>query len=182
MSAKTTKLVPVKCCLVWDALVQATLDPQVLAIEYVESAHVHCAPIQIDAIILQRQDGRVLLDVVPARTVRDIDAEGLVLMALAAMELPTLYLDAEDIRREPLCANSKTIWNYRLHSVDIRLRLNVLSILMDGGPMPLSHLIQAIHSDRDPGPAVMAMACSSLVEIDLADAPLGPATIVRCRA
>jgi hypothetical protein len=82
---------------------------------------------------------------------RDLDAEGLVLIALSALDLPTLYLRAEDIRREPLLSNSRRVWSYRMHPVGITMRTKVLSRLRKAGPMALSALITAICSDRDHG-------------------------------
>jgi hypothetical protein len=181
VSAKTTAVVPVKCCFVWDALVLASLDPSVRRIDYLRWSQVRSAPVNVDAIVLVRDDRRFLLDVVPARPVRDLDAEGLVLIALSALDLPTLYLRAEDIRREPLLSNSRRVWSYRMHPVGITMRTKVLSRLRKAGPMALSALITAICSDRDEVPAIMAMACANLVELDLSSARLGPATTIRCQ-
>ncbi len=181
ISAKTTAVVPVKCCLVWDALVQASLDPSVRRIDYLRWSQVRSAPVNVDAIILVRDDGRVLLDVIPARPVRDLDEEGLVLIALSELDLPTLYLRAEDIRREPLLSNARRVWSYRLHPVGVTTRMKALSILRNAGPMALSGLMTAIRSGRDEFPAIMALACTNLVELDLSGAPLGPATTIRCQ-
>ena len=48
--------------------------------------------------------------------------------------------------------------------------------------MTLGELLSRVRSDRDPASGVMALACLDLIELDLASAPLGPATIVRLRA
>lgn len=48
--------------------------------------------------------------------------------------------------------------------------------------MTLSRLLAAARGERDPSPAVMALACSDLIELDLISAPLGPQTIARARA
>jgi hypothetical protein len=39
-----------------------------------------------------------------------------------------------------------------------------------------------VRGDRDPNPAVMALACSDLIELDLVSRRLGPQTIARARA
>jgi hypothetical protein len=39
-----------------------------------------------------------------------------------------------------------------------------------------------VRSDRDPGPAILALACSDLIELDLASHPLSPLTIAKVRA
>jgi hypothetical protein len=55
----------------------------------------------------------------------------------------------------------------------------VLQVLLDEGPMTLARLLSSIRSERDPSPAIMAMACSSLIELDLVSQPLNPMTVVR---
>jgi hypothetical protein len=60
--------------------------------------------------VVVRDDGRFYLDVVEARPVRDVETEGLALIALDRLGLPPLTLHAADIRREPGFANAKTVW------------------------------------------------------------------------
>jgi hypothetical protein len=71
-----------------------------------------------------------VLDVIPAHRVRDLEHEGLALIALAAA----------DIKREPRFNNARLVWSYRLAPVGIPMRLAVLRILADDGPMALSPL------------------------------------------
>jgi hypothetical protein len=182
ISAKTTVAIPATCSLVRDALIQSTLDPSVRAIEFLAQARVAATQIDLNAIVIVRDDGRFYLDVVPARPVRDVEIEGMALIALAELDLTPITLTAADIRREPRFANSRLVWSYRLHPVGISMRMRVLQILAEDGPMNLSRLLSAVRSDRDPGPAVMALACSDLIELDLVSRPLGPLTIARARA
>jgi hypothetical protein len=67
VSAKTATTIPAACSLVRDALVQATLDPQVHAIEFIAQARVGASLVNLDAIVLARVDGRFRLDVVEGR-------------------------------------------------------------------------------------------------------------------
>jgi len=182
VSAKTSTAIPARCALVRDALVQASLDPAVRSIDFIPSARVGATPVDLNAIIIVRDDGRFVLDVVPARPVRDVEDEGLALIALAELGLPAITLTATDIRREPRFANSNLVWSYRMRLVDIGLRMRILQILADDGPMALSRLLSAVWSDRDPSSAVMSLACADLIELDLVSRPLGPSTIVRARA
>ena len=182
VSAKTSVAIPAACPLVRDALIQATLDPSVREIEFLAQARVAATQVELNVIVIHRDDGRFYLDVVPARPVRDVEDEGLALIALQNLGLPPITLTAADIRREPRFANSRLVWSYRLHPVGISLRMRVLQILADDGPMPLSRLLSAVRSDRDPSPAVLALACSDLIELDLVSRPLGPATVARARA
>ncbi|OKO86818.1 hypothetical protein [Bradyrhizobium sp. AS23.2] len=170
VSAKTTTAIPVRHPALREALIQLSLDPQVRSIEYVAS---------IDAIVIQHDDDRDVLDVVPARAVRDIDEEGLVLIALGELELKPLVLTAEEIRREPRRTNANLIWSHKDVTVAIALRMRILQVLLDEGPMPLGQLIKALAGESDPAAAVMALACANLVHLDLSDQPLSPTTLVR---
>ena len=182
VSAKTTAAIPAPHPLVRDALVLASLDPQVRSLEFIQTATVEAAQVALKAITIIRDDGRFYLDVVEARPVRDVEAEGLALIALDRMGLAPLTLTASDIRREPRFTDARAVWEYRTHPVGIALRLKILTVLQEDGPMPLGCLLKQIRATRDPAPAVMAMACSDLIEIDLVSRPLGPSTIVRSRS
>ena len=71
---KTSVAIPTTCALVRDALVQATLDPAVRAIEFRAQARVDATQIDLNAIVIVRDDGRFYLDVVPARPVARVRA------------------------------------------------------------------------------------------------------------
>jgi len=182
VSAKTSTAIPAACSLVRDALIQATLDPQVRSIEFRAQARVDAAPVDINAIVIVRDDGRFVLDVVPARSIRDIEHEGMALIAYSRLGLTPITLTAADIKREPRFANSRLVWSYRLAPVGISMRMAVLQILADDGPMALSRLLSTLRADRDPSPSIMALACSDLIELDLISRPLGPQTVARSRA
>ncbi len=172
VSAKTNVAIPAACPLVRDALIQASLDPAVRAIEFLAQARVAATQIDLNAIVIVRDDRLFYLDVVPARPVRDVEIEGMALIALAELDLTPLTLTAADIKREPRFANSRLVWSYRMHPVGITVRMRVLQTLADDGPMSLSRLLSAVRSDRDPNPAIMALACSDLIELDLVSRPL----------
>src|SRR6266702_2120740 len=95
VSAKTTTAIPARYPALRDTLVQASLDPQVHAIGYVASAVVASKQIELGAVVVLRDDGRFLLDVVPARRVRDLEDEGLIQIALADLGLTPLIVSAE---------------------------------------------------------------------------------------
>lgn len=182
ISAKTAAPIPARHPALRDALVQASLDPQVRSIAYLASANVASEQVELDAVILQRDDGHFLLDVIPARRIRDLEQEGLALIALSRLGLVPLTLTAEEIRLEPQFTNARLVWAYRGAHVPIGLRLSILQILLDEGPMPLGELLKSVRSERDPAPAVMALACANLIIVDLVSQPVGPATIVRSRS
>lgn len=182
VSAKTTVAVPASCDDVKDALVQASLDPSVRSIEFIPSARVCQTSVDLNAIVVVRDDGRFLLDVVAARPSRDAGDEGLASIALKTFGLPTIILTSVDIRRDPRFENARLVWGYRHHPVGIGLRMRILQVLTDDGPMALINLLKAVQCARDPSPAVMSLACANLIELDLVSRPLGPMTMARCRA
>lgn len=180
--AKARGPIPVRHDLVHEALVQASLDPTTRTIEHLPSAPFAGTAVALDAIVLTRDDGRFALDVAEARPLRDIDAEGLALLALQDLGVRLLTLTAADIRAEPRFSNCALVWPYRSTRVGVGLRLRILQTLHDEGPLRLGGLLAAVRSPTDPGPAVMALACADLIELDLSQVPLGPATAVRLRA
>ncbi|MCK1365178.1 hypothetical protein [Bradyrhizobium sp. 62] len=182
VSAKTATAIPARHPALREALVQSSLDPAVRSIIYIPSTVVASEPVDLDAVILQRDDGRYLLDVVPARKIRDIEDEGLALIAFSEQGLLTLTVTAEDLRREPRYANARLVWSYNGILVPIGLRMGILQLLVDDGPMQLGRLLKGIRTDRDPTPAVLALACADLLELDLLSRPLGPATMVGARS
>jgi hypothetical protein len=181
ISAKTSTAIPARNALVRDALIQFSLDPQVRAIEFIPTTAVDATQVALKAIIIVRDDGRFYLDVVEARPVRDVETEGLALIALDRLDLKPITLTSADIKREPRFANARAVWAYRLHPVGISMRMKVLTLLQEDGPLPLGCLLKRINASRDPAPAVLAMACSDLIELDLLSQPLGPLTIARSR-
>jgi hypothetical protein len=150
----------------------------VWSIVYIPSASVASQTVQLEAVVVQRDDGCYLLDVVPARRVWDLEQARLTEIALAQLGLRLMVLTAEEIRREPQCTNGRLVWSYRGKFVPIGLRMRILLTLRDEGAMPLGDLLKSIRSDVDPAPAVMALACANLVDLDLVSQPLSPTTLV----
>jgi hypothetical protein len=182
VSAKTITAIPARHPALRDALIQASLDPQVRSIGYVASAVIASQPIELDAVVVTRDDGRFVLDVVPCRRARNVEEERLTSIALAELGLAPIVLTEREIRREPRYANARLVWSYRHIPVSVGLRMCILQLLLDDGPMPLGEVLKSVRSDRDPTPAVMALACADLLVLDLVSQPLGPATIARSRS
>jgi hypothetical protein len=180
-SAKTTTAIPIRHPAIWDALLQLSLDPAVFLIDYVAWATVESEQVDLDAIVVQGEGGRFLLDVAPARRIRDLENEGLALLGLRELNLPTRILTSEDLRREPRFSNSRLVWLCSRHHVSPDLRMRILNLLSSRRSMKMGQLLQEIQGDSGGSRAVMALACNDLIEIDLVSQPLGPTTIVRSR-
>ncbi|NYG44816.1 hypothetical protein GGD67_002264 [Bradyrhizobium sp. IAR9] len=182
VSAKAPAPIPARHPALRAGLVQASLDPQVRAIAHVATAHVASVPVDLDAVVLTREDGRFVLDIVPARRLRDVADEKLVQIALRDLDLKPLVVTAEDLKAEPRRANVDLVWSHNRRFVPLGLRIRILQVLRDEGPMDLVRLLESIQSDRDPTPSVMSMFCDDLLEIELMSAPLGPLSLVRSRS
>ncbi|HVV41973.1 MAG TPA: hypothetical protein VHC94_13010 [Nitrobacter sp.] len=180
VSAKTTVPIPARHPALREALVRASLDPAVRAISHLPSAHVGPAALDLDIVVVERGDGRFRLDVVPARRIRSVADERQFRAAAAELRLPPLVVTAELLRAEPVRANCDLVWSHRGRAVPIDLRMQILRLLVDDGPMALDRLLAGIVG-REPAAAVMALACDDLLELDLESGPLGPTTTVRTR-
>lgn len=179
-SAKTENAIPIAIPLVRHALVQASLDPKVRRIRSVQTGP-DGARAASHAIVVTKDDGRFVLDVVDARC-GDTDKEQAVRRAFERLGISSLTMSSDEITAEPRFGNARTVWQHRMHPVGIDMRMKILSLLAEDGPMQLGELLPRIDARRDPAPAVMALACSDLIELDLITRPLGPQTVVRSRA
>ncbi|MET4312539.1 hypothetical protein [Bradyrhizobium sp. RT4b] len=110
VSAKTTAgPVPARHPALRAALVQASLDPATRSISHVATADVGSAPVEVDAVVVVRDDGPFVLDVVPARPVLKFDKTLLRGIALRGLGLALLVVTSEDLAAEPLDATAGAI-------------------------------------------------------------------------
>ncbi|CAL8969057.1 hypothetical protein RHODGE_RHODGE_03532 [Rhodoplanes serenus] len=178
--AKCAVPVPAGHALVRAALVQASLDPTVRAIGVVSAVKVEGHGVALNAIVLDGDRGRQVLDIIEARLIRDVDGEGLFLLAIDALGLPLLTLTAADVLREPWLSNATAVWSCRFVRVPVSDRITILQSLAEG-PLTIAEAASAARLSRDPVGSVLSLACADVIEIDITDAPLGPETSVRRR-
>jgi hypothetical protein len=165
-----------------EALAQATLDPGVSRIEFVPTAVVSGVEVPLNGIVLVGTDGRRrLLDLPEARHVPDLDEEGLVLLAAERLGLEILTLHAKDLNEDPKAANCRLVWACHDEHASAGDRVRILHHLEECGPSRLVDIASLVRSSADGVPAVLALACQDLLELDLVSAPLGPSTMVRKR-
>jgi hypothetical protein len=181
VSPKTTTGIPVPHPAIREALIQASLDPEVRSIDYIASAVVASEHVDLGAIIVQRNNQRFLLDVVPGRRIRNLEDEGLALIALAELGIKPWVISAKELRREPHYSNALFVWLYNGHRVPREERKRILRALTDKEQIQLGQLERSVRSGRDPFPSVMALVCADLVELDLISQPIGRTTIVKSR-
>jgi hypothetical protein len=181
VSVKAVTPIPVRHSAVRDALIQSSLDPRVRSIGYVASAVVASQQVDLDAIVVQRDDGRFFLDVVPARRVRDLEQEGLALIAVAELGLKPWIINAKELWREPRCTNARFVWLYNGYSVPRQLRERILRALSGKKQMQLGELERSVRSVHDPSHAVMSLVCADVLELDMTTQAIQLTTIVRAR-
>jgi hypothetical protein len=179
VSAKTTRAIPVRCALFEDALVQASLDPPVRAIEPFPRSPL--SPWSREpAVIVVRDDGRFVLRVEEA-TARSADATVPPGFGTDAPQRPEIVVTEADLRSEPRCSNNRLVWSHRRRRVSAGLRFQIIQTLREDGPMTLAELVSVVRILGNSAAAVLALACADLVELDLGATPLGPATVARYR-
>lgn len=181
IAAKTAgRRIPADSTMALQALVQASLDPAVEEIDFIESAKVGGIAVLVRSIVLVRADGPWLLDLVDAEPAEDIDQAGLRLLAIEALGLPTLTQTPADLTREPRASNCDLVWACRGRQVAPDDRIRILHRLEESAVARLIEVASAVHIG-DGVASIFALACQDLVELDLVSAPVGPATAVAQR-
>lgn len=181
VSPKTTTGIPAPHPAIREALIQVSLNPEVRSIDYIASAVVASEQVDLGAIIVQRNNQRFFLDVVPGRRIRTLEDEGLALLALAEFDIKPWVISAKELQREPHYSNALFVWLYNGIRVPREERKRILRALTDKEQIQLGQLERSVRSGRDPLPSVMALVCADLVELDLISQPIGRTTIVRAR-
>lgn len=181
VGAKTSgRRIPVDCAMARQALVQASLDPAVEAIDFIATAQVRGIAVPVRAIVLIHADGPCLLDLADAEPPEDIDAAGLRLLGIEALEIPTLTWMQADLNREPWAGNCSTVWASHRQRVAPDDRVRILHRLEETPDIPLIELASVVQIG-DGAAAIFALACEDRVELDLASVPVGPSTAVSLR-
>src|ERR1700727_2478135 len=74
--------------------VQLTLDPTVKSLKFVTSLPVGDEEVEVGMLVVERDEGSVAYDIVDERPHRDIDTEGLLLIALGKHGITRVEVDA----------------------------------------------------------------------------------------
>jgi hypothetical protein len=181
IAAKTSgRRIPVRSAIALRALVQASLDPAVVEIDFIESAKVRGIEVPVRSIVLVRADGPWLLDLVDARPPLDIDQAGLHLLAIESLGIPTLTQTHADLDKRPRASNCDLVWACRRRKVAPDDRILILRRLEESAAFPLIEVASVVRTG-DGVATVFALACENLVELDLVSAPVGPSTAVALR-
>lgn len=167
VSFKTSRAIPCGLPLRRDFMIQSTLDAGVRAIEYHPTIVLDDHAIKTDAIILDRDDGRYVIDFVDARPPGDPRAEGLLQLGFEQRCTGIIAVTAADVGREPRQSAARHVWFHASMTATSDDRAQVLDALDREGPVPLRSLPTLAATRRDTIQVVFALACEGSVDIDL---------------
>ncbi|APG12029.1 hypothetical protein BKD09_27200 [Bradyrhizobium japonicum] len=102
-----------------------TLDPAVRSLSFVASLALAGEDIDIHMLVAEHDDGLVAYDIVDERDDRDIDTEGLLLIALDQHHITLRAMDAVSICAQPFARHCERVWEYRSFDVDHSLRARI---------------------------------------------------------
>jgi hypothetical protein len=161
--------------------IQLLLDPHVTALEFRTSLSFSGREVPIQMFVADLDDGsRIAFDVIDGRPYRDLDAEGLLLLALESHGIRISEIDHAAIDAEPRASNTRRLWSHREHRVPAPLRAAVDRALAARQRMTIQSLASIVGL-RDPMPTVGALVSQGVLAVDLAR-PLGRNSVVGRRS
>lgn len=178
LTPKSRGVIPIDSELRHDALRLLALDPEVSRIEYVPSAVVDRHLVSLGCLLVERAGRRELVEIVDRHdALRDIDSEGLHLLACRSLAAMPVRLCRAEIEREPRAHNVRQIWAHHDRFVSLDARLKIAKALTPG-PVALGRLCSQIGEEIRSD--IFSLACQVVVSIDpfgdLKDAPVKVAT------
>jgi hypothetical protein len=179
VSAKCTTALPVANLVTRDYLIQASLDPAVSKLDFLSYANVGEEIVRLDTIVVHRDGGRYALDIEETSPVRDLDEEGLVLVAYDLLGLDVLRPKAADVRAEPRLSNARTVWSHHGRIVGYDDREAICGVLEEQGALPMRKLEVAVQTSRPLAGSVYALACEGVLDLDVFGEPLSGRTVIR---
>jgi hypothetical protein len=143
-----------------------SLDPSVTWLEYVDSLHFAECTVMVKMLVADNDEGRVAFDIVDERPVRDIDAEGLLLLALEHHQIQIVETDSASINREPRVSNSLRIWRHRGRQVEKGLVAKIDGALAGQRSVSIRSLGTLVGLS-EPLAIASALICRRLLDTDL---------------
>jgi hypothetical protein len=144
---------------------QLSLDPAVRSFEYLKCLHVEDCSIPVAMLVAHRGERIVAFDIIDERPVRDLDAEGLLLIALQRNGIDLEEIDGAAINAGPRARNCLRIWNCRGRA-DEAARVSIESALRENGSLSIAALGPPTGL-RDPMSAVCALVFDGAIEVNL---------------
>lgn len=84
-----------------------------------------------------------------------------------------------DIRIEPRLSNARELLRYAGVQVSLSDRIRFLAVLDEYGPTPISECLRGCRSATDPIAMIAVLTLRRFIDMDLAEAPIGPETVIR---
>ncbi|UPJ55282.1 hypothetical protein [Bradyrhizobium sp. 192] len=157
--------------------VQLTLDPAVRSLRFVATLPVAGEQIDVGMLVAEHDDGLIAYDIVDERTHRDIDTEGMLLIALDQHNISLRAVDTASICAQPLAYHCERIWEHRAIDIDRRLRARIERAL-ERDRLSVRELGHAV-GERNITPIVCNLICKRVLCTDLATFPDRDAWVAR---
>jgi hypothetical protein len=146
--------------------IQLSLDPSVTWLEYVDSLLFSEFNVMVGMLVADNDEGRVAFDIVDQRPDRDIDAEGLLQLALEHHQIRIAEMDSAAINDEPRASNSLRIWRHRGRRVEKGLVAKIDRALAGQRSVSVRSLGTLVGLS-DPLAIVSALICRRVLDTDL---------------
>jgi hypothetical protein len=159
--------------------VQLTLDPAVRSLGFVASLPLAAEEVAVGMLVAERDEGSIAYDIVDERPHRDIDSEGLLLIALERHGITRVEVDGRLIESEPRASNCKRIWRHCDVEVSPDLRAKIEGAL-EARRLSVRDLGRATKL-RSAMTTVCALICRRILYTELST-KFGPASWVARRA
>jgi hypothetical protein len=180
ISSKTPVPFTVRSGVQLDLAIQRSLDPEVRSLRHVATLPLRGDDVVIDMMVADCEDGSFALDVVDGRPVRDLDAEGLLLLALEENGIELFELSTDDVLAEPFASNCRLVWRHRYMKPSTAMLSSIGKVLTQAGRISIGELSTTIGFVGDLSPFIYSMVCADELEIDLLS-PLDRRTSVALR-
>jgi hypothetical protein len=175
---KATSAIPAGSANFGKLVVQFSVSASVRSFEFLASLPVLGMRVAIEMLVATRHDGRYAYELVDERPVRDLDTEGLLLIALQQHGIRLVELDAFHLNAEPEATNRALIWRCRDQPVPGTVKAAVEAALIQHGPLPVRTLGRILELP-DPLPMLCALSCRGTVGLDLSHELNGRTRVVR---
>jgi hypothetical protein len=143
-----------------------SLDQDVTWLEYVGSLRFGDYNVVVEMMVADNSDGRVAFDIIDERPYRDLDTEGLLLIALHHHHIRIVETDSASINADPRVSNSLRIWRQRGQRVGRGLVTAIDKALVGQHSVSIRKLGTLVELSA-PLPTVSALICARVLDTDL---------------
>jgi hypothetical protein len=152
-----------------DALIQASLDPEVTSIEFCEAVHWHGHALRLDGVVVTTRAGRSLLNIVGS--LRDLDDLGTSLLALEEAGIGCIDVAISFFQAEPRRTDFRTVWHCRHVPVSDTTWRTISAELEGRSQWTLGDLLSRIDVTT-PLESIYALACADRLCLDFTNGGL----------